>query len=184
MNINKEILKCIIEIITLICITVFTYPLMEIIGKSEGAKTAKYYDNYVNDKLTLYYEKKAELSNLYPVTEEYAIKKMDYTSINIVNNAKENKEYLLLLMTEKKSTLDTKYINININGISKKLNDLYYSENDYVKYFIINDDRIDKNDIKSNKIYIWLDFETPNTEQNKNLYMDYTIIDKINLVNS
>ena len=38
----------------------FTYPLMEIIGKSEGAKTAKYYDNYVNDKLTLYYEKKAE----------------------------------------------------------------------------------------------------------------------------
>ena len=109
---------------------------------------------------------------------------MDYTSINIVNNAKENKEYLLLLMTEKKSTLDTKYINININGISKKLNDLYYSENDYVKYFIINDDRIDKNDIKSNKIYIWLDSETPNTEQNKNLYMDYTIIDKINLVNS
>ena len=145
MGINKEITKCIIEIITLIFIVIFTYPVLHMIGESEGAKIAEYYDNYEASDVTLYYEKKADLNNLYPVTNEYALNNLDYSIINVINNTKENKKYNLMLIVEKNSTLDTNYLMININGKTLKLSDCYYTENKYITYYLI-----DSNTIKTN----------------------------------
>lgn len=181
MNINREILKCLIEINALLFIVIVTYPVMSFIGESEGSKIAEFYDNYETDRLTLYYEKQADLSNLFPVTEEYALNNFEKSIINVVNNTNENKVYNLVLIIEKNSTLDTKYLKININGKTYKLDDLYYTENNYVKYFIIDNNTVKKESINYNNIYIWLDYETPNSEQNKTLTMNFDILCKSNI---
>lgn len=184
MGINKEITKCIIEIITLIFIVIFTYPVLHMIRESEGAKIAEYYDNYEASDVTLYYEKKADLNNLYPVTNEYALNNLDYSIINVINNTKENKKYNLMLIVEKNSTLDINYLMININGKTLKLSDCYYTENNYITYYLIDSNTIKTNTINYNKIYIWLNSDTPNSEQNKNLNINFAILDKINTLNS
>ena len=178
MTINKEITKCVIEIISLMFIVILTYPVLHIIGETEGAKIAEYYDSYESSEVTLYYEKKADLNNLYPVTNEYAINNLDYSIINVINNTKENKKYNLMLIVEKNSTLDTNYLMININGNTLKLSDCYYTENDYITYFLIDSNIIEKNAINYNKIYIWLNSDTPNSEQNKNLNINFDILNK------
>lgn len=184
MSINKELTKCTIEIISLICIVIFTYPVMNMIRESEGARIAEYYNNYRASEVTLYYEKKADLNNLYPVTNEYALNNLDYSIINVINNTKENKKYNLMLIVEKNSTLDTNYLMININGTTLKLSDCYYAEDDYITYFLIDTNMIEKNSINSNKIYIWLNKEASNNEQNKTLNIHFTILNKINTLNS
>ena len=70
---------------------------------------------------------------------------------------------------------------ININGKTYKLDDLYYTENNYVKYFIIDNNTVKKESINYNNIYIWLDYETPNSEQNKTLTMNFDILCKSNI---
>lgn len=184
MNFNREIIKCVIEIIALIFIIIITYPVMNIISISQGADVAKYYETYNQKRLTFYVEKMANLNNLIPVKDEQVTELIDYSYVNIVNNTYENKEYYFILSVDKNSTLNVEYLKLNINGKIIKLSDRYYNENDYLKYYLIDDSEIEKENIKRNRIYIYLDYETPNEAQNKELKLYFYVLDKINIINS
>ena len=184
MNITREIVKSVIEIIALIFITIITYPVMNIISTSQGADVAKYYETYNQKTLTFYVEKMANLNNLIPVKDEQVTELIDYSYVNIVNNTYENKEYYFILSVDKNSTLNVEYLKLNINGKIIKLSDRYYNENDYLKYYLIDDSEIEKENIKRNRIYIYLDYETPNEAQNKELKLYFYVLDKINIINS
>ena len=175
MEINKQIFKYIFEIIFIILLLCISYPMWEVFAESKGYSVAKYYEKYKNTDLTFYYDKVAQLDNLYPIFDE-DVDNSNYTSINIVNNTLKKDEYKLIIAIEKSSTLDSKYLKINIDDSIYKLNDLYYSSDEYLNYFLIDSKDINSKETINKKVVIWLDSNTPNFMQNKTLDFKFKLI--------
>ena len=173
MSLNKIVYYIIFEVFALI-ITIFTtYYMWENFEIKESAQIAYSY-THKEEQLTL--NLKNNLTELMPLQDKNAMKETNNITIEINNPRQIKKQYALYLIINSKSTINKKYLKINIGAENKYIKDLENFKKEQKSYYLLKNGIINKKETIKEEIHIWLTDDAPNTEQNKildfNLYLE------------
>lgn len=158
--INREIFRISIELISLICLIVFTYFWWSKLNITQYADFVK---QGSKPSLELKLIQRIENYNLFPLSDELAIENIMPGIIRVENYTSVAKNYNLIFMIDKNdTTLDYNIIKVSINDEIYYLKDIDREEDMEVVYFIFNEDTV--KDYKDYQIRIWMDEEAKESD--------------------
>lgn len=112
-------------------------------------------------------------NQLFPMTDEFAIKNIDKTKLNITNKSSISKNYSLLLRVEQSSTLDIKNLKYSINNkIYSFTEEIETNDDEYKYYELINSSISKSEDIE---FCMWIKQTATNESMNKSLSYSFII---------
>lgn len=173
-DINKLIIKKIVGIVFIIGFLVFaTFDLhnknaQDFLAAIIAAENMNYVNFYVKNPIQ--YE-------LYPISDNDALNNLEPCIIVVNNETYSNELFKLVLKINKNSTIDYRYLHININDNVYALSELERLDNDLEYVFVIQKDYL----VASSREYefrIWLNTLANNEMQNKELNMEFDIIEE------
>ncbi len=169
-ELNKLIIKKIIEINVLIIFLIGSYPLWQKVHKTIE------YDNLIANSTYTYLEIENPINYyMLPMKDEIAFDYLKPCHIEVKNIKSEDVNYTLVLKIAKGSTMDPKYLNIRINNNIKELQSLdKVIDNDYIYYIIDQGNILEKEPIYD--IIFWLKEDTIISEVNKKLIFNFELI--------
>lgn len=169
MELNKLIFYTILEVATLTLMIIVTGTVWGTFNIEESSQIAYSYTK-PSEKLKI--DIKNNFKFLSPEMDENVLAKENYINIKINNPSKIKKQYALYLKIDKNSTIDKKYLKIFIKDIPQNLTFLQnYSKGSHT-YYLLENGIINNMETLENQLYIWMDYNTPNTEQGKILDFD------------
>lgn len=166
--INKKIFYLVFEIISLISIIFVTNNVWDKLEVNSSTSALAY-----TSESNLLLNVDNNLSALTPI-DDSCVNKDEFININIYNVNNFSKNYNLYFII-KDNSLNTNYLKVIINNEINYLNELESNTINNVTYYKIDTNKVDKQSIKNIKLYLYLASETPNSEQNKNMNIDFKI---------
>lgn len=166
--INKKIFYLVFEIISLISIIFVTNNVWDKLEVNSSTSALAY-----TSESNLLLNVDNNLSALTPI-DDSCVNKDEFININIYNVNNFSKNYNLYFII-KDNSLNTNYLKVIINNEINYLNELENNTIDNVTYYKIDTNKVDKQSNKNIKLYLYLASETPNSEQNKNMNIDFKI---------
>ncbi len=145
MNINKQIITTISEIIFLILFTIFTNKIWNNLSINKSISTT-----YLNKKNLIPLNFNIE-NNLKNLTNEYNEK--EYVKLNIQNLSDIDKDYTIYFIIDNDINIDN--IKFKINDTENYITSLNYITFEEKKYYIIDENLIQKNNSIQENLYIW-----------------------------
>lgn len=170
-NINKIIYSKCIEIMMVVLIAAISFPLWKKLENNEVLSIASSYADVQYSHLEVEY---GQNSNLYPMSNENALKTVNPTILTIVNDSKTEEEYTLYLSITKTSSLDFHCLNISFNDIVKPLDELFVAEDEATYYFALISDKLN-GETKNYPFKMWMDESTGNEMQGKTLNYNFEL---------
>lgn len=145
MNTNKQIFNTIIEIIILTLFIIFTNKVWDNLSINKSISTT-----YLNEKNLIPINYNIE-NNIKYLNNNY--NENEYIKFNIYNESDIDKDYTIYLIIDNNTNIDD--IKIMINNEEKYITDLEYLTLNNEIYYIIEENTIQNNNSKEEKLYIW-----------------------------
>lgn len=168
-NINKLIIKKIIEIVFVACFLFVSIFLWKN-NITQATIAAFQNSSYVNFNI----ENPIDYS-MFPMTDKDALKNLNPCYITVSNETYTMEDYSLVFVVNKSSTLDYHFLHISVNDNVYSLNDLETLENEEEISFILVTDSIVGN-LETYAIRLWLNTMAGNEMQNKELIMHFDLL--------
>ncbi len=168
--INKKIFYLIFEIVSLISLIFITNNVWNKLD-TRASKVAYAYSNYESE---LYINVDNDLSPLIPVDDD-KVNEEETINIEIINTNKTNKEYNLYFIIKDDTTLNKDNLKIKINNEVNYLKELKNQNKDGYTYYKITTGKINKQSKNLVALNLYLSSETPNSEQGKNMNINFKI---------
>lgn len=170
-DINKLVLKKIVEIVFVLGFIVLSNYLWHSTNTQNLVAAINTYHNlnYTNFKVEdpIDYE-------MFPMTDEFAMKNLTPCHIYISNETYTVETYKLILKISKESTIDYRFLHIAIDQAIYQLNDLTKQEEENAYIFVL-----DKNTIQGeSKVYeirLWLSTLADNESQGEELILKFDL---------
>lgn len=169
-NINLAIIKKITEIIFVISFIFVSLPLWSKLDKGVS-KIADGYDGISYTKLDMINNINYEM---FPMSNDYALKNVEATILTVSNDTFTPENYELVLVLDKKSTLDFKLLKIAINDNIYSLKNLEMFEEDHNFIFNIASGNI-MGETKVYNVKFWIDENATDEVQGKNLELSFDL---------
>lgn len=169
---NKQINSLIFEIVVLISTVVGTYFLWNTFDYDRVAKMAYEYSKY-NNELLISVNSDDNLLVPYENSKVYTNNTI-YVSVKNINTI--NKTYeLFLRFDNEKSTLSKNYLLLDINNQVYHLSDLESFNKGIYTYYKITEDTINKKSVEEYEFNLFLEENTPTSEFDKILNLNFDV---------
>ena len=173
-DINRLILKKVVEIVFMVSFVFFATYLwrgkhsQNMLAAMNSFHNLSYTDLIVTDPIDY---------SMYPMTDEYAMQYLKPCLIQVINETYTHENYTLVLKINKKSSLDYHFLNLGLNEKVYSLKDLESKDtNDEIVFILARDSIV--GEVKTYNIRLWLDSQTGNEMQAKNLIMNFDLINE------
>lgn len=173
-DINKLIVKKIIEIMFVVCFVFFaTYLWRSKQAQSFFASISTFRDlSYTNMNI----ENPIGYS-MFPMSDDFAMQNLKPCTISVFNGTYTPEYYILVLKIDKNSTLDFTYLNIGVNQEVFSLNELNRKDDNDYYIFVLDQDTI-VGETKEYKVRVWLNTLAENDMQAKELIMEFDLMNE------
>lgn len=164
---DKRVRKILLSIIITFILVFASIPLWEYSSGKKGAILAQSYN-----ELSIAVEI-GEFQELLIIEDERAFEYIASTPISLRNKNDKTKECELLMLIDKKSTIDYNNLKISIDDTIYKLTDLNKIEDNENYYFIIGKYNIEAYKNEKVNIRLWLSEETTGVSANSTLTTNF-----------
>ena len=164
---DKRVRRLLLSIIITFILVFTSIPLWEYAGGKKGAILAQ-----SNNELSITMEI-GEFKELLIIEDNRAPQYIKPTDISLRNKNDSLKECELLMLVDKKSTINYKYIRISIDDVVYKLTDLTAIEDNENYYFILNKYSIRPYSNQTVEVKLWIGEEIGTVSQEATLITNF-----------
>lgn len=172
-DINKVIIKKVIEILLVVCFLFLSFHLwrnknISSLASLMAANQTGYTSLDIENPIDYV---------MYPMKDEDALNNLAPCFLKVINGTYSTESYQLILVVSKESTLDYHYLNISLGDKVYPLMDLPIREDEGSYVFLLDEGTI-CGETKEYEARIWLDKRTGNDMQSKQLVMSFDLINE------